>query len=96
MTTQFDVVVSREALHDIGRLEAWLIDKDMAASAALGPLLQHAIQSLAYFPQRGKPSGPRTRDLIVPFGGSAYRIRYYIAGERVIVTAIWHSLERPA
>jgi plasmid stabilization system protein ParE len=42
---------------------------------------------------RGRSIGPTTREINLPFGQSAYVIRYRVTANRVIVTRIWHGLE---
>jgi len=56
-------------------------------------LLEHAIANLADHPLRGRRVGITTREINVPFGQSAYVIRYRIRDDQVTVTRIWHGLE---
>jgi plasmid stabilization system protein ParE len=49
---------------------------------------------LAEHPSRGRPVGPTTREVNIPFGQSAYIIRYRVSANRVTITRIWHGLER--
>ena len=49
------------------------------------------------FPDRGRPTGTAdVRELIVPFGSSAYVLRYAHAAraDEVIVLRIWHGREQ--
>jgi len=59
-------------------------------------VLADAIQSLNTVPDRGRPSGiAGARELIVPFGRSAYVLRYVHweqAGE-IIILRVWHGRE---
>ena len=90
------LVVSPAALADIERLHAFLVPKSPAAAARAARVLIDAVQSLAPLPERGRPSGtPNMRELIVPFGRSAYVLRYsYSASaEEVVVHRIWHGRE---
>lgn len=91
----FTVAVSTGAKRDFNRLIVWLSVRDPRAAARLGPLLENAVASLAEAPLRGRPNGPKTREINVPFGQSAYIIRYRVMSSRVNVTRIWHSLEHP-
>jgi plasmid stabilization system protein ParE len=56
-----------------------------------------AARSLADQPERGRPAArPGYRELVVPFGGGAYIIRYRIDTRRdaVVITRLWHGRER--
>lgn len=44
-------------------------------------------------PMRGRLVGRTAREINIPFGRSAYIIRYRVSGRRVIITRIWHGLE---
>lgn len=90
----FTVSVSARAKRDFNRLIVWLVERDARAAARLGPLLEAAIDSLAEAPSRGRPVGPTTREILIPFGQNAYVIRYRLSGFSVYVTRIWHSLEQ--
>jgi plasmid stabilization system protein ParE len=51
---------------------------------------------LELFPERGRPSGtPGIRELIVPFGRSAYLLRYVhlAAADEVVILRVWHARE---
>lgn len=89
----YSIVVSRQAGKDAERLDHWLMERDPIVAARFGDLLEQTILSLAEYPQRGRPVGPTTREVNLPFGQSAYIIRYRVAADRVIVTRIWHGLE---
>lgn len=91
------LIVSPEAAADLNRLRAFLADKSPdAAQRAAGSLI-HAIQSLDTFPDRGQPTGIEgVRELIVPFGSSAYVLRYvHLTNvDEVVVLRIWHGREQ--
>lgn len=38
--------------------------------------------------------GAFTREINIPFGHSAYVVRYRVKGQRVTITRIWHGLEQ--
>lgn len=91
------LIVSPEAASDLNRLRAFLDDKDPDAARRAATALIHAIQSLDTFPDRGRPTGIEgVRELIVPFGNSAYVLRYaHLAdAEEVVVLRIWHGREQ--
>jgi toxin ParE1/3/4 len=90
------LIVSRAAQADLERLQAFLADKNPETAQRVVVVLTRAIQSLDTFPDRGRPSGvPGTRELIVPFGGSAYVMRYAHLPdtEEVVILRIWHGRE---
>jgi len=91
-----NVVVSPEAAADLERLRSFLESTNPSASATAAVAIDEAVRSLAAFPERGRPSGmAETRELIVPFGRSAYILRYaYLAEtETLVILRIWHSPE---
>ncbi|AAK22787.1 type II toxin-antitoxin system RelE/ParE family toxin [Caulobacter vibrioides] len=90
----FTVLVSVRAKRDFNRLIVWLVERDPRAAARLGPLLEAALDSLTEAPSRGRSVGPTTREISIPFGQSAYVIRYRLLGSSVHVTRIWHGLEQ--
>jgi plasmid stabilization system protein ParE len=90
------LIVSRPAQADLERLRAFLADKNPdAAQRAVGALTR-AIRSLETFPDRGRPSAfLGARELVVPFGRSAYIVRYAHMPdtEEVVILRIWHGRE---
>jgi plasmid stabilization system protein ParE len=90
------LTVSPEAAVDLERLRAFLADKNPAAADRAIAVLTAAVQSLAAFPERGKPSSPpNLHDLIVPFGRSAHLVRYAYSApvEEIVLLRIWHGRE---
>jgi toxin ParE1/3/4 len=90
------IVVSKEAMADIVRLRQFLQDKEPQAAQDATLALQNAIRSLEIFPGRGRPSGlSGVRELLVPFGRSAYLLRYGhdSARKTVIIIRVWHGRE---
>jgi plasmid stabilization system protein ParE len=90
------VRVARQALDDLDRLQSWLIERDAEGPAGRAlEAIWNAIDTLATFPQRGRSLGRDDRkELIVPFGRSAYFIQYRIWPDRILVARIRHSRER--
>ena len=91
------LIVSPEAAADLNRLRAFLAHKNPDAAQRAAASLIQAIQSLDMFPDRGRPTGIEgVRELIVPFGSSAYVLRYaYLADvDEVVVLRIWHGREQ--
>ncbi len=90
------LIVSLEAAADLERLRAFVAAKNPAAADRAIAVLTAAVESLAAFPERGRPSStPNLRDLIVPFGQSAYLVRYAYSApaEEVVLLRIWHGRE---
>jgi plasmid stabilization system protein ParE len=90
------LIVSREAGADLDRLHAFLADKDQGSARRAVGALDKAIHSRELFPERGRPSGTRgIRELIVPFGRSAYLLRYLHldAADEVVILRVWHGRE---
>lgn len=84
------------AAADLERLRLFLADKNPAATQRAIAALIEAIDSLAAFPDRGRASGiSGLRDLIVPFGRSAYVVRFEhdAQRQRIIIVRIWHGRE---
>lgn len=93
------LIVSPEAAADLNRLHAFLADKNPDAAQRAAASLIDAIQSLDTFPDRGRPTGIEgVREFIVPFGSSAYVLRYAHLPEadEVIVLRIFHGREQRA
>jgi plasmid stabilization system protein ParE len=67
------LIVSREATVDLERLHHFLADWNASLARRAVAAIDNAMQSLAEFPERGRPSAvPGLRELIVPFGRSVY------------------------
>jgi plasmid stabilization system protein ParE len=90
------LIVSRDAVADIDRLRAFLTDKNPAAAERAVTTIVAAIQSLDMSPDRGRPTGTvGVRELIAPFGRSAYVLRYSHLpdSDEVLILRIWHGRE---
>lgn len=90
------IVLSAEALADLERLREFLVEKDTRAAARASVTLSNAIGTLMEFPERGRVAPlPSHRELVVPFGRSAYVVRYkYRADEAsVLIVRVWHGRE---
>jgi plasmid stabilization system protein ParE len=70
-----------------------LFERSPAAAVRLIALLEESFSSLAQFSDRGRLIDDRIRELIVPFGGSSYVIRYEADTAGVLVSRVWHGLE---
>lgn len=90
------LVVSQAALADLQRLRDFLIETNPDAAARAVSAIAVAIDSLDLFPDRGRPSPTAgLRELVVPFGQSAYLIRYAhdLAHDECIILRVWHARE---
>ncbi|HZL32300.1 MAG TPA: type II toxin-antitoxin system RelE/ParE family toxin [Pseudolabrys sp.] len=90
------LVISHAAAADLQRLRLFLADKNPAATQRAIAGLIEAIDSLATFPGRTRASGVSgLRDLIVPFGRSAYVVRFAHdpAQDETVIIRIWHGRE---
>ena len=90
------LTVAPAAVADLARLREFLVGKDPAAADRAIAALIAAIESLDTFPERGRLSGTlNMRELIVPFGRSAYVLRYAYSApnNEVTVVRIWHGRE---
>ncbi len=84
------------AYDDIDRLHAFLFLVNADAADRMVNLLYEASLSLRHAPEKGRPLTAGLRELIVPFGKSAYVIRYRVYKQRqlIAIARIWHGKER--
>ncbi len=89
------VIVSTRAASDVERLDEWLRAKgaDKAADR-LDRLLVKYIDSRAEMAERGRQLDGGLREIVAPFGRSAYLIQYEVRPETVVIGRILHRLER--
>jgi plasmid stabilization system protein ParE len=90
------LIVSRAAAADLERLRSFLAKNSPAAAARAVSIIASAIESLSTMTERCRPLPlPNTRELIVPFGHSAYVLRYMYSIEKqeIVVLRAWHSRE---
>ena len=91
-----NLIVSPAAMADVERLRTFLAESNPEAARRAVAVLSDAIQSLNSLADRGRPSVmPGARELIVPFGRSAYVLRYVHdpLTEEVVIIRIWHGRE---
>jgi plasmid stabilization system protein ParE len=90
------LILSKAALADLNRLHAFLADKNPPAATRAVARICGAAERLLSSPGVGRV-GPvdGTRELVVPFGKSAYVIRYSYMTEanEVLILRIWHGRE---
>jgi len=91
------IVFLSRARADLDRLRNFLAPHGASLSARAVDTLFAAAYSLADQPERGRPAARiGYRELIVPFGGGAYVIRYRVDQRRntVVITRLWHGREQ--
>jgi plasmid stabilization system protein ParE len=91
------LIVSPGAQQNLERLYEFLADKNPDAARRVVGTLTRAVESLDMLPDRGRPSATvGVRELVVPFGRSAYIVRYvHMPGtEEIIILRIWHGREK--
>ncbi|MFZ5671029.1 MAG: type II toxin-antitoxin system RelE/ParE family toxin [Pseudomonadota bacterium] len=88
------VRLSNTAKRDLARLEDFLVEKSPHAARRASEALRKGVLSLEGFPGRGA-ANPETgaRELPIPFGNSAYMIRYLIQDDTVLILRIFHARE---
>lgn len=62
--------------------------------AAAQTRLADGLRLIGEHPLIGFPVSGAYRQLVLRFGGGAYILRYRLTDEEIVVTRIWHSLER--
>lgn len=84
----------REALADRQAIAAYLEDRNPVAALRLLEALVMAGDSLATFPQRGRPGRAKgTRELVAVW---PYVLVYEVQEEAVVILRVWHGArERP-
>lgn len=85
-----------EAWEDIQRLFEFLVDQDPLAAERAMELIGDGANRLLEMPEIGWPMSDdsRRRELYLPFGASAYVIRYRLHDDAVIIVRVWHGRER--
>ena len=87
------IYLTAAAEFDIDRLYVWLFDKSPDAALRMIVALEEHLVSLTGLSERGRLIDDGIRELIVPFGGSSYVIRYEVSPESIFIARIWHGLE---
>lgn len=103
MTPKYTVTLLQEALDDLRRLEESPIERELASETPDWATPQRAIDALregmrllSWSPftcRRAELGNGRSRELIVPFGGTGYIVLFEIVGDNVIVGAVRHQRE---
>ena len=96
--THYRVRLTREAVDDLKRLQAFLIDKDPAAAARAVDAIQTAFELLQFSPfscRKAWPGDrPLLREILIPFGNAGYVALFQIDDPgHVSVLAVRHQRE---
>jgi plasmid stabilization system protein ParE len=90
------IVVTDAALDDLKRLHLFLNERSPLAAGRAALSIVQAIDALREFPERGRPSTTGSlREFVIPFGHSAYLVRYAVLRDReeLVILRVWHSRE---
>lgn len=93
---RYRVRLTIEALDDLKRLQAFLIEKDPAAAARAVDAIEISIELLEYSPfscRKAWPGDrPLLRELVIPFGSAGYVALFEIDGPgHVTILAVRHQ-----
>ena len=96
--THYRVRLTLEAVEDLKRLQAFLIDKDLAAADRALDAIEAAFELLEYSPfscRKAWPGDrPLLREVLIPFGDAGYVALFEIDDPRhVTILAVRHQRE---
>jgi toxin ParE1/3/4 len=91
-----DVIWLPEAIEDLERLRAFLMDKHPEAARQAAQVILKGANRLSGFPEIGPPmdDGTGRRELFEAFGRGGYVLRYRIDDGRVVIMRVWHAKEQ--
>lgn len=91
-----DVIWLPEAIDDLERLRAFLMDKHPDAARQAAQVILKGADRLSDFPEIGPPmdDGTGRRELFEAFGRGGYVLRYRIDGDSVVIVRVWHAKEQ--
>jgi plasmid stabilization system protein ParE len=88
------LIFSERALADIDRLKAFIaFDSANEAERAIIRIVA-ALDVLTLFPLSGIPVRGDIRRFVITHGRSAYIVRYRVTRDAIVVTRLWHALEK--
>ena len=103
MTTKYTVTLLDEAIADLRRLEEFAIERELASEAPDWAAPQRALDAIRegmrllswspYTCRRAELGNGRSRELIVPFGGTGYIVLFEVVDSSVVVGAVRHQRE---
>ncbi len=96
--SRYRVRLTLDALDDLKRLQAFLIERDPAVAASAVDAIETAFELLEYSPfscRKAWPGDrPLLRELVIPFGSTGYVALFEINGPgQVSILAVRHQLE---
>ena len=96
--SSYRVRLTLEAVEDLKRLQAFLIERDLAAAERALDAIEAAFELLEHSPfscRKAWPGDrPLLRELIIPFGNAGYGARFAIDDPRPIsILAVRHQRE---
>ena len=103
MTVKYTVRLLQEAVEDLQRLEDFAIERELASETPDWAAPQLALDAIRegmrllswspYSCRRAELGNGRSRELIVPFGGTGYIVLFEIVDDVVVVGAVRHQRE---
>jgi plasmid stabilization system protein ParE len=103
VTTAYTVTLLEEAVADLQRLEDFAIERELASeipdwtTPQRSPgAINEGMRLLSWSPyscRRAELGNGRSRELIVPLGGTGYVVLFEILGDDVVVGAVRHQRE---
>ena len=103
MTFEYTVTLLQEAVEDLRHLEDFAIERELSSGAPDWTSPQRALDAIRegmrllswspYTCRRAELGNGRSRELIVPFGGTGYVVLFEVVGDNVIVGAVRHQRE---
>jgi plasmid stabilization system protein ParE len=84
-----------EARHDIERLHLFLAEKNPETAARAVRQIIDGAERLRRLPELGRlmPDNTKRREYFLPFGASAYELRYRLTPTEVVIIRVWHGRE---
>ena len=88
------ILFSPDAAADVERVREFLdINNPEAAKRALRTIFA-ALARVEAFPDLGRPTEDADiRQIVIPFGGAGYIVRYTVLQSDVLVLRLWHGRE---
>ena len=103
MTTKYTVTLLQEAVADLRRLEGLTLERELASETPDWTTPQRTLDAMRegmrllswspYSCLRAELGNGRSRELIVPFGGTGYIVLFEIVDNVVVVGAVRHQRE---
>ena len=103
MTAKYTVTLLQQALIDLRRLEDFTIERELASDTPDWTTPQRALDAirdgmrmLSWSPhsfRRAELGNGRSRELIIPFGGTGYIVVFEVVDSDVVVGAVRHQRE---